>query len=103
VYVIDSVLLPPADDSSAASAPVAEVMSVGDAHNALDLNGDGLVTEAELRAAARSREIQLTTEQVAAFLAADLNGNGVDVDEYANGVAMNGIAMNGIAMHGRGR
>ena len=82
VYVIDSVLLPPADDSTAASAPVAEVMSVGDAHNALDLNGDGLVTEAELREAAEYRGIQLTEEQVAAFLAADADGDGVDVDEY---------------------
>jgi len=40
------------------------------------------VTEAELRAAAEYRGIQLTEEQVAAFLAADADGDGVDVDEY---------------------
>ena len=82
VYVIDSVLLPPADDSSAASAPVAEGLSAEDVFNALDADGDGLVTEAELRAAAEARGIQLTEEQVAAFLAADADGDGVDVDEY---------------------
>lgn len=80
VYVIDSVLLPPADDSTAASAPVAEGAS------ALDADGDGLVTEAELRAAAEARGIQLTEEQVAAFLAADAEGDGVDLDEYLNSV-----------------
>jgi hypothetical protein len=82
VYVIDSVLLPPADDSTAASAPVAEGASAQDVFNALDADGDGLVTEAELRAAAEARGIQLTDGEVAAFLAADADGNGVDVDEY---------------------
>jgi uncharacterized surface protein with fasciclin (FAS1) repeats len=82
VYVIDSVLLPPADDSTAASAPVAEGASAQDVFNALDADGDGLVTEAELRAAAEARGIQLTEEQVAAFLAADADGDGVDLDEY---------------------
>jgi hypothetical protein len=53
-------------------------------HNALDGDGDGLVTEAELRAAAEYRGIQLTDEQVAAFLAADADGDGVDVEEYIN-------------------
>jgi uncharacterized surface protein with fasciclin (FAS1) repeats len=81
VYVIDSVLLPPADDSTAASAPVAEGLSAQDVFNALDADGDGLA-EAELRAAAEARGIQLTEEQVAAFLAADADGDGVDVDEY---------------------
>jgi hypothetical protein len=42
------------------------------------------VTEAELRAAAEARGIQLTEEQVAAFLAADADGDGVDVEEYIN-------------------
>jgi uncharacterized surface protein with fasciclin (FAS1) repeats len=82
VYVIDSVLLPPADDSTAASAPVVEGLSAQDVFNALDADGDGLVTEAELRAAAEYRGIQLTDEQVAAFLAADADGDGVDVDDY---------------------
>ena len=40
------------------------------------------MTEAELRAAAEARGIQLTEEQVSAFLAADADGDGVDVDEY---------------------
>ena len=86
VYVIDSVLLPPADDSTAASAPVAEGASAQDVFNALDADGDGLVTEAELRAAAEARGIQLTEEQVSAFLAADAEGDGVDLDEYLNSV-----------------
>ena len=82
VYVIDSVLLPPADDSTAASAPVAEGASALDVFDALDGDGDWLVTEAELREAAEYRGIQLTEEQVAAFLAADADGDGVDVNEY---------------------
>jgi hypothetical protein len=65
-----------------ASSPVAEGASAQDVFNALDADGDGLVTEAELRAAAEYRGIQLTEEQVAAFLAADADGDGVDVDEY---------------------
>ena len=40
------------------------------------------MTEAELRAAAEYRGIQLTEEQVAAFLAVDADGDGVDVEEY---------------------
>jgi hypothetical protein len=64
------------------SSPVAEGLSAQDVFNALDADGDGLVTEAELRAAAEARGIQLTEEQVAAFLAADAEGNGLDVDEY---------------------
>jgi uncharacterized surface protein with fasciclin (FAS1) repeats len=93
VYVIDSVLLPPADDSTAASAPVAEGLSAEDVFNALDADGDGLVTEAELRAAAEARGIQLTEEQVAAFLAADANGDGVDVDEYINSLDWTAVGL----------
>jgi hypothetical protein len=75
-----------ARSSTAASAPVAEGASAQDVFNALDADGDGLVTEAELRAAAEARGIQLTEEQVAAFLAADADGDGVDVNEYLNSV-----------------
>jgi uncharacterized surface protein with fasciclin (FAS1) repeats len=83
VYVIDAVLLPaPSVVGAGASSPVAEGLSPQDVYNALDADGDGLVTEAELRAAAEYRGIQLTEEQVAAFLAADADGDGVDVDEY---------------------
>jgi uncharacterized surface protein with fasciclin (FAS1) repeats len=83
VYVIDAVLLPAPSAVGAdagASSPVAEGASAQDVFNALDADGDGLVTEAELRAAAEARGIQLTEEQVAAFLAADADGDGVDVD-----------------------
>ena len=49
----------------------------------LDGDGDGNVTEAELRAAAEERSIVLTEEQVAAFLAADADlDGGVSLDEY---------------------
>jgi hypothetical protein len=87
VYLIDAVLLPTPSavgDGAGAGAlsPVAEGASAQDVFNALDADGDGLVTEAELRAAAEYRGIQLTDEQVAAFLAADADGDGVDVDEY---------------------
>ena len=83
VYVIDAVLLPaPSAVGAVASSPVTEGASAEDVFNALDADGDGHVTEAELRAAAEYRGIQLTEEQVAAFLAADADGDGVDVDEY---------------------
>jgi uncharacterized surface protein with fasciclin (FAS1) repeats len=83
VYVIDAVLLPePSVVGAGASSPVAEGASAQDVFNALDADGDGLVTEAELRAGAEARGIQLTEEQVAEFLAADADGDGVDVDEY---------------------
>ena len=53
----------------------------------LDGDGDGNVTEAELRAAAEERSIVLTEEQVAAFLAADADlDGGVSLDEYLNSV-----------------
>ncbi len=84
VYVIDAVLLPAPSAVGAdagASSPVVEGLSAQDVFNALDADGDGLVTEAELRAAAEYRGIQLTEEQIAAFLAADADGYGVDVDE----------------------
>jgi hypothetical protein len=85
VYLIDAVLLPTPSavgDGADASSPVAERLSAEDVFNALDADGDGLVTEAELRAAAEYRGIQLTDEQVSAFLAADADGDGVDVDDY---------------------
>jgi hypothetical protein len=83
VYLIDAVLLPtPSAVGDGASSPVAEGASAEDVFNALDADGDGLVTEAELRAAAEARGIQLTDGEVAAFLAADADGDGVDVDEY---------------------
>ena len=40
----------------------------------LDGNGDGCVTEAELRAAAEARGIVLTEEQVQAFMALEADG-----------------------------
>ena len=85
VYVIDAVLLPAPSAVGAdagASSPVVEGLSAQDVFNALDADEDGLVTEAELRAAAEYRGIQLTDEQVAAFLAVDADGDGVDVEEY---------------------
>ncbi len=85
VYLVDAVLLPAPSAVGAdagASSPVVEGLSAQDVFNALDADEDGLVTEAELRAAAEYRGIQLTEEQVAAFLAVDADGDGVDVDEY---------------------
>jgi Ca2+-binding EF-hand superfamily protein len=52
-------------------------------HASADTDGDGVVTKAELLAAAAARGITLTDEQVEAFLAADADGDGgVDLDEF---------------------
>jgi hypothetical protein len=51
-------------------------------HNERDADGNGLVTEAELRAFVESQGRQLDDQRVAAFLAADKNEDGLDVDEY---------------------
>ena len=101
VYLIDAVLLPTPSVVGAdagALSPVAERLSAEDAHNALDGDGDGLVTEAELRAAAEYRGIQLTDEQVAAFLAADADGDGVDVEEYINSLDWTVVGLFGLSL-----
>ena len=83
VYLIDSVLLPTPDGA----APSGELPSAEEVFASLDGDGDGNVTEAELRAAAEERSIVLTEEQVAAFLAADADlDGGVSLDEYLNSV-----------------
>jgi uncharacterized surface protein with fasciclin (FAS1) repeats len=98
VYVIDAVLLPaPSVVGAGASSPVAEGASAQDVFNALDADGDGLVTEAELRAGAEARGIQLTEEQVAEFLAADADGDGVDVDEYITSLDTSVLGCIGVA------
>ena len=83
VYLIDSVLLPTPDGA----APSAELPSAEEVFDLLDGNGDGNVTEAELRAAAEDSGIVLTEEQVAAFLAADADlDGGVSLDEYLQSI-----------------
>ena len=52
----------------------------------LDGNGDGCVTEAELRAAAEARGIELTEEQVQAFMALEADGDCVSLEAYLNSV-----------------
>ena len=52
----------------------------------LDGNGDGCVTEAELRAAAEARDIVLTEEQVQAFMALEADGVCVGLEAYLNSV-----------------
>ena len=87
VYLIDAVLLPtPTVDSAApgVEGPSAEGPSAEDVFNLLDGNGDGFVTEDELRDAAEKGGIALTDEQVAAFMAADADGDGVEIDEFLN-------------------
>ena len=73
--------------ANAAAAPTAEGPSAADVFALLDVDGDGCVTEAELRAAAEDRGIVLTDEQVAAFLEADADLNGfVSLNEYLDSV-----------------
>jgi len=50
----------------------------------LDGDGDGCVTEAELRAAAEARGIELTEEQVQKFMAAEAGGDCVSLEAYLN-------------------
>jgi hypothetical protein len=86
VYLIDAVLLPTPDVAAVASSspsPSGEGQSAESLFNEIDADGDGRITEAELRADADKRGIELTDEQVQAFLAADVNGDGdVDMEEF---------------------
>ena len=72
--------------ANAAAAPTAELPSAADAHALLDGDGDGCVTEAELRAAAEERGIELTEEQVQAFMALEADGDCVSLEAYLNSV-----------------
>ena len=72
--------------ANAAAAPTAELPSAADAHALLDGDGDGCVTEAELRAAAEARGIVLTEEQVQAFMALEADGDCVSLEAYLNSV-----------------
>ena len=82
VYLIDSVLLPTPDGA----APSAELPSAEEVFTSLDGNGDGCVTEAELRAAAEARGIVLTEEEVQAFMAPEADGDCVSLEAYLKSV-----------------
>ena len=84
VYLIDSVLLP---TPGGAAVPSAELPSAEEVFTSLDGNGDGEITEAELRAVAEDRGSVLTDEQVAAFLEADADLNGfLSLNEFLDSV-----------------
>ena len=72
--------------TAAAAAPTAELPSAADVHASLDGDGDGCVTEAELRAAAEARGIELTEEQVQAFMALEADGDCVGLEAFLNSV-----------------
>ena len=72
--------------ANAAAAPTAELPSAADVFASLDGDGDGCVTEAELRAAAEARGIELTEEQVQAFMALEADGDCVGLEAYLNSV-----------------
>ena len=74
----------PSAEGPSAEGPSAEGPSAEDVFNLLDGNGDGFITEDELRGAAEKGGIALTDEQVAAFMAADADGDGVEIDEFLN-------------------
>ena len=75
-----------ANAATATAAPTAELPSLADVHAWLDGDGDGCVTEAELRAAAEARGVELTEEQVQAFMAAEADGDCVSLEAYLNSV-----------------
>jgi len=70
--------------ANAAAAPTAEGPSAADVFALLDVDGDGCVTEAELRAAAEDRGIVLTEEQVQAFMALEADGDCVSLEAFLN-------------------
>ena len=72
--------------ANAAAAPTAEGPSAADVFASLDVDGDGCVTEAELRAAAEDRGIVLTEEQVEEFMALEADGDCVSLEAYLNSV-----------------
>ena len=72
--------------ANAAAAPTAEGPSAADVFALLDVDGDGCVTEAELRAAAEARGIVLTEEQVQAFMAFQDDWDCVDLEAFLNSV-----------------
>ena len=69
-----------------AAAPTAELPSAADVHASLDGDGDGCVTEAELRAAAEARGVELTEEQVQVFMALEADGDCVGLEAFLNSV-----------------
>jgi hypothetical protein len=80
-FIIDQVLLPTEDDVA---------LTLGyqklSQYDSVDRDGDGRVTEVELRDAAEAAGVVLTDEQVAAFLQADADGDGLDAEEYVSGL-----------------
>ena len=80
VYLIDSVLLPTPDGAAPSGEEVLILFDL------LDGNGDGCVTEAELRAAAEDRGIVLTEDQVQAFMAAEADGDCVSLEAYLQSI-----------------
>jgi len=78
--------LPAVATANAAAAPTVELPSLADVHALLDGDGDGCVTEAELRAAAEARGIELTEEQVQTFMALEADGDCVGLEAFLNRV-----------------
>ena len=87
--------------ANAAAAPTAEGPSAADVHALLDVDGDGCVTEAELRAAAEDRGIVLTEEQVQAFMALEADGDCVSLEAFLNSVdgSVEGVVLCGFIIY----
>ena len=66
----------------------------------LDGDGDGCVTEAELRAAAEARDIELTEQQVQAFMALEADGDCVGLEAFLNSVDGSVEVSDGIPLGG---
>jgi hypothetical protein len=68
----------------------ADVQAAVDFFGFADTDSDGRISAAEILAHAAARGIELTDEQVQAFLAADADGDGgVDVDEFLDSLDEN--------------
>ena len=86
LYLIDTVLL--------RWGPSAE--TVFNSIEGLFANGDGRVTEDELRAAFHGRRLYMDEDLVQAFMAVDADGDGVELDEVLSSLYLEDRAVQSI-------
>lgn len=82
LVIVDKILLPLEDEEL---SPLAERPSVQLLHRAIDVDADGYVTLAELRAAAAEAGIELGDDEMLTFLDVNLDG-ALDVIEFIQSI-----------------